>query len=380
MLAANCRCFLLAIVLACAAAAAPAAAAVRDDTLHHSRKLSFDPVTTCKKPADTCSNGILPFLKCCSGQGTTCWQGPVLETTRCVPRPQPPSVTIYRVPGNWTLTLKPKGLPASLTPQLFCSSSSSIFMNAHDPWAVSFSETGSTPGNSSFCLNGPQETSFTLVPGVYKCGTKYDLLTQTTYNYSDPRLTSDRATAPGGPITAPPCLNPAKWLLTIDDTSCQYRYLRSKACGEGNAGMNVSGTIFAPYPSEYLYRLFSIKTAPGHSGAIVGAGTPVNIIAAGRAGACAAVNLASASNTCSAPGLSSNAAAKPSQWVLESAGKPGLVYIRSVARTKANCPARYLGVSKATCNMPFAQFKYGAASLFVKSSPGARTVWRLERA
>lgn len=32
---------------------------------------------------------------------------------------------------------------------------------------------------------------------------------------------------------------------------------------------------------EYLYRLFSIKTAPGHSGAIVGAGTPVNIVAAG---------------------------------------------------------------------------------------------------
>lgn len=50
------------------------------------------------------------------------------------------------------------------------------------------------------------------------------------------------------------------------------------------------------------------------------------------------------------------------------------------ARTKAQCPTRFLGVSKATCNMPYGQFKYGAASLFVKTSPGARTVWRLERA
>lgn len=34
--------------------------------------------------------------------------------------------------------------------------------------------------------------------------------------------------------------NPARW---------HAGYLRSKACGEGNAGMNVSGTVFAPYPS-----------------------------------------------------------------------------------------------------------------------------------
>lgn len=49
-------------------------------------------------------------------------------------------------------------------------------------------------------------------------------------------------------------------------------------------------------------------------------------------------------------------------------------------RTAANCPARYLGASKATCSMPYDQFEFGAASLFVKNSPGARTVWRLERA
>lgn len=34
---------------------------------------------------------------------------------------------------------------------------------------------------------------------------------------------------------------------------------------------------------DYLQRLFTIQPAPGHSGALVDAGTPVNIIGAGMA-------------------------------------------------------------------------------------------------
>lgn len=45
---------------------------------------------------------------------------PLHPPRRCIPRPQPPTATVTREPGKWTITLKPKGLPASLAKQLFC--------------------------------------------------------------------------------------------------------------------------------------------------------------------------------------------------------------------------------------------------------------------
>ncbi|KAL4440547.1 hypothetical protein ABPG75_003548 [Micractinium tetrahymenae] len=363
MPAPDCRCLIVAVLLACAAASASAAAsAVNQASPRYGRKLFFDPIQTCKNQAETCTNAFLPlFQQCCGGQNLTCWRGPTLDTTRCVKRPQPPSVTVLSSPGNWTFIIKPRGLPASIARS--CSglpvSSQTQYVNlmGKDPWAPTYRTDSPPSGNNSACLNGPLQ-------------------------------------------------------LTIDEPTCTYRYLKTKACAEGSGGCNATATIFQG--TEYLHRLFTIKPAPGHSGPLVGAGTSVNIVGAGRvAGGCAAVNLASASTTCTGPGLvqhhvhrpgpgaapraqarawcsttctgpglvqSANAVARPSQWVLESAGKPGLVYIRSVARTIVNCPARYLGVSKATCGMAYDQFKYGAASLFVKNSPGARTIWRLERA
>lgn len=48
----------------------------------------------------------------------------------------------------------------------------------------------------------PLQIGFTVLPGSYKCGTKYDLFTSMTFNFSDPALKSDLGAFAGkcGPV------------------------------------------------------------------------------------------------------------------------------------------------------------------------------------
>lgn len=48
-------------------------------------------------------------------------------------------------------------------------------------------------------------------------------LVKSGFQGSDAALVVSPLPAAGNPIVAPPCLNPAKWLLSIDEPTCSYR-------------------------------------------------------------------------------------------------------------------------------------------------------------